>query len=253
MNRTLYKTDISLNSEQLDEILPGRAYVRHGGRAARVIHHKNGTESTTSSIIWDEVTVVRVWVDCTENSDDVEVRKSYALHILMDGGELLDINLTAKQYNRLAEYKYMKPAAKLLTEILKKDGKGLLIRRLVATKKFSFRAHRNVAELIEKNSKKCGLSWGEYIERCCSGTSPRLALDEEEKKLLREFARGRQDIQFFFNMLSTWRQGKTNKQLAEAVVMGEKFLDLRKELRDLMQKWDKTLGKLLNRQIEDKT
>ena len=53
-------------------------------------------------------------------------------------------------------------------------------------------------------------------------------------------------------MLSVWREGKSREQIADAVIMGEKFLPLRKRLAAIMQDWDKILGKLLNRQIEDK-
>lgn len=253
MTKTLYTADLDLSSSQLEQIYPDRAYVRHVGRMSRLVHHKDRTVTTTSSIVWKEVTVTRVWVGCYEMSNEVKVRKTYELHLLMDGGELLDISLTVKQYNRFCEYKYTKPAADLLTKILRKDGNGLLIRRLPTTKKFSFRAHRKVAETIAENSKKCGLSESEYIERCCARTSPRLALDEEEKTLLREFAKGRQEFQFFWNSMTAWREGKSRQQLIDAVIMGEKFLPLRKRLARIMQEWDKTLGKLLNRQIEDRT
>ena len=251
MSKTLYTADLDLGSGKLEEVYPGKAFVRHGGRQSRLVHHKDGTTSEVSSIIWKEETVNRVWLERVEVTDNEDVKKSYALHLLMDGGELLDIGLTAKQYARLAEYKYTKPAVDMLTRILKKDGKGLLIRTLPTTKKYSFRAHRRVSELIEKNSKKCGLSAGEYIERCCIGTSPRLALTDEEKAILKEFARGRQDFQFFFNMMAVWREGKSREELSAAVVMGERFATLRKRLATIMQEWDIILGKLLNRQIEE--
>ena len=252
MNKILYTADLDLNSKQLESIYPDRAYVRHGGRQSHLVNHKDGTASEVTSIIWKEVTVTKVWVDCIENSDDVEVRKSYALHLLMDDDKQLDISLTAKQYNRFSEYKYTKPAADLLTKILRKDGNGLLIRRLPSTRKYSFRAHRKVAEMIDKNSKKCGLSAGEYIERCCARTSPRLALDAEEKTILREFCRGRQDFQFFWNTMSAWREGKSRQEISNAVIMGDNFLPLRKRLAAILQDWDRIIGILLNRQIQDK-
>lgn len=252
MNKTVYKEDLDLGTIQLEEVYPGKAYVRHGGRQWRFVHHKNGTETAKSSIVWKEETVIRVWLECIVNTDEIDVRQTYELHILMDGGELLDINLTAKQYARLAEYKYTKPAIDLVTRILKKDGKGLLIKKVPAVKIYTVRAHRKVSDMIGGNSKKCGLSESEYIERCCAGISPRLALNDEEKAILKEFAKGRQDFQFFFNMLSVWREGKSREQIADAVIMGEKFLPLRKRLAAIMQDWDKILGKLLNRQIEDK-
>ncbi len=251
MTKTLYTTDLDLGTSQLEKVYPDRTYVRHGGRQSRIVHHRDGTTSTTSSIDWKEENVVRVWIECIENSDEVNVKKAYELHLLLEGGELVTISLTSKQYARLGDYKYTKPAADLLTKILKKDGKGLLIRKLPTTKKFSFRAHRKVAELIEINSKKCGLSAGEYIERCCAGTSPRLALTDEEKAILKEFARGRQDFQFFFNMLKIWKEEKSVNQIAEAVIMGERFVPLRKRLAAIMNDWDKILAKLLNRQIEE--
>ena len=251
MTKTVYKVDLDLSTTKLEEIYPGRAYVRHGGRKERIIHHKDGTISTASSIIWTEEEVTQVWMECVENSDEAEVRKAFLLHLSMAGG-VLNINLTAKQYNRLSETKYTKPAADLLVRILKKDGQGLLIRKLAAEERFSFRAHRKVAKLIHENSKKCGLSEGEYIEKCCADITPRLAFDEEEKNLLREFMKGRQDCQFMWNMLTVWKKGKTRQQLEDAVIMGEYFIPLRKHMATLMQEWDKTIGKLLNRQIQAK-
>lgn len=250
MTKTVYTEDLDLDSSKLESIYPDKTYVRHGGRNKRAVHHLDGSTSMSSSVIWKEITVTRVWVECIENSDEIEVKKAYELHLLLEGGEIVTVNLTAKQYGKLTEYKYTKPAAELLTKILRKEGKGLLIRKLVATKKFSFRANRKVAELIEINSRKCGISAGEYISRCCSKNTPREALTEEEVNLLKEFAKGRQDFQFFFNMLTVWREGKTKEQIASAVIMGENFAPLRKRLASIMQEWDETLGKLLNRQIE---
>ena len=94
MTKTVYKVDLDLSTTKLEEIYPGRAYVRHGGRKERVIHHKDGTISTASSIIWTEEEVTQVWMECVENSDEVEVRKAFLLHLSMAGG-VLNINLTA--------------------------------------------------------------------------------------------------------------------------------------------------------------
>lgn len=252
MTKTLYTTDLDLGSSQLEKTYPDKAYVRHGGRKFRTVKHKDGTTSQVSSIDWKEENVTKVWVDRIENTDGVEIRNSYELHLLIDNRDHLVINLTAKQYNRLSDFKYTRPALDLLIKILRKEGKGLLIRKLPTTKKFSFRAHKKVAELIAKESERCGLSEGEYIERCCAGISPRLALDEEEKKIIREFAKGRQDFQFFFNMMSIWLKGKDKQQIAEAVIMGEKCRPLRQRLIKIMQEWDEILGMLLNRQIQSK-
>jgi len=252
MTKTLFTTDLDLGSSQLEKTYPDKAYVRHGGRKFRAVKHKDGTTSQVSSIDWKEENITKVWVNCIENTDDVETKRAYELHLLMNNREQLVINLTAKQYNRLSDFKYTRPALDLLIKILRRDGKGLLIRKLPATRKFSFRAHRKVAELIAKESDRCGLSEGEYIERCCAGISPRLALDEEEKEIIREFTRGRQDFQFFFNMMSIWLKGKSQQQIADAVIMGEKFIPLRRRLIAIMQEWDKTIGLLLNRQIQSK-
>ena len=252
MTKTLYTTDLDLGSAKLNEVYSGKAYVRHGGRKSRLVNHKDGTTSETSSIVWKEETVVKVWLECIEVDENEEKKKAYELHLQIDDEKSVIISLTAKQYARLSEYKYTKPAVDMLTKILKKDGQGLLIRKLPTTRKFSFRAHRRVSELIEKNSEKCGLSAGEYIERCCAGTSPRLALDDEEKTILREFCRGRQDFQFFWNTMSAWREGKSRQEISNAVIMGDNFLPLRKRLAAIMQDWDRIIGILLNRQIQDK-
>ena len=55
-----------------------------------------------------------------------------------------------------------------------------------------------------------------------------------------------------WNMLTVWKKGKTRQQLEDAVIMGEYFIPLRKHMATLMQEWDKTIGKLLNRQIQAK-
>ena len=53
-------------------------------------------------------------------------------------------------------------------------------------------------------------------------------------------------------MMSIWLKGKSQQQIADAVIMGEKFIPLRRRLIAIMQEWDKTIGLLLNRQIQSK-
>ena len=244
--------DLDLSSEQIAINYPDMIYVRHGGRHTRVVHKKDGSRETVQDIIWNEEIITKVWVQCDDVTDGITSKMNYTLHLSYgrwSGKEDLVISLTYKQYKRLAEAKYTKPAFTLLIKILRKDGQGLLLRRQVATEKLSFRTTKRVAEKIINNSIKCGMSESAYIEKCCDQTTPRLALTEEEKILLQEFQNGRRDLQFAYNMLTIWRKGKTTEEIAHAFVMGENFVELRKHMRSVMEQADRVCEKRLNRQI----
>ena len=246
--------DLNLSSEHVANNYPDMAYVRHGGRRTRIVQKKDGRQETIKDIVWNEEIISKVWVQCDEVTDGITSKKSYTLHLShgrWSGKEDIVIGMTSKQYKRLTEAKYTKPAFTLLTKILRKDGNGLLLRKQTATEKLSFRTTKRVAEKIRKFSTKCKMSESAYIEKCCDQITPRLALTDEEKSLLQDFQNGRRDLQFAYNMLTIWRKGKTNEEIAHAFVMGENFVELRKQLRSVMEQADKVCGKLLNRQIQE--
>ena len=243
---------LDLSSEQVANNYPDMAYVRHGGRRSRTVQKKDGRQETIQDIVWNEEIITKVWVQCDEVTDGITSKMSYTLHLShgrWSGKEDVVIDLTSKQYKRLAEAKYNKPMFTLLAKILRKDGNGLLLRKQTATEKLSFRTTNRVAEKIRKFSTKCGMSESAYIEKCCDQITPRLALTDEEKSLLQEFQNGRRDLQFAYNMLTIWRKGKTTEEIAHAFVMGENFVELRKHMRSVMEQADRVCEKLLNRQI----
>ena len=179
------------------------------------------------------------------------IKNFYALLLRISyENQSTNIELSKKEYDRFLKIKYTKSAFVSLAKILKKSGQNLYIRKLRATKKISFRTTQRIAQKIKENSLKCGLTESQYIVKCCDGITPRQALNNEQQSLLREVAKGRQDYQFFLNMMNLWKKEKSTEDLAKAVVEGQHFAMLRRKLVEAIDKFDAVLGKLINNQIE---
>ena len=236
--------EINLGSNCLNEVYPAKAYVRNGGRGEK------------NRIIWLPQKVTKVWLSSNdqagENAAEGSEKNFYRLHFTVEGETGVDLDITGKQFATLWHSKYPKAAFDLVAKILRKSGEGLLIRDVVASRKMSFRTTPQIAEKIRLNSKRCKLSASAYIARCCDGVTPRQAFSDEQVEFLREFVKVRQDFQFFWNMMSVWRQSKTKEELADAVVMGENFSTFRRYIAQVLGRFDVAIGKLLNEKIQRK-